>query len=275
MDLKKLFSLLIIILCINYASAQKYRVYYDLKYKADSTDTELESKKMILDVKDKISRFYSYKLYRSDSTLISDKKLGRETMTKSMDYDFSVIKNYITGDIQKFYRIWMDAYEIKEKLPKLNWKIVEETKMIDNLKCQKATLDYKGRNWEAWFTSEIPLTEGPYIFSGLPGLVISVSDKEKNYLFNMIGLQKNFDEVYTENYNIVTIPVNQNQLKKLFIDYYHDPYREMKAGFTKMKTVDQSGKEVTVNYNELTTQKKQQIKKYNNPIELSDIIKYP
>ncbi len=49
----------------------------------------------------------------------------------------------------------------------------------------------------------------------------------------------------------------------------------MKAGFTKMKTVDQSGKEVTVNYNELTTQKKQQIKKYNNPIELSDIIKYP
>jgi len=275
MDLKKLFSFLIMMFCITTYSAQKFRVYYDLKYKADSTDEEMDSKKMILDVKDKIARFYSYKLYRSDSTLIADKKVGRETMTKSMDYDFSVIKNYSTGDVQKFYRIWMDAYEIKEKLPKLNWKITTETKLIDNLKCQKATVSYKGRNGEAWFSPDIPFSEGPYIFNGLPGLIVSIYDTQKNYDFTMIGLKKDFEEVYTENYNIVTIPVNYTQLKKVFIDYYNDPYKEMKAGYTKMKTVDQSGKEVSVNYNELTKQKQQQIKKFNNPIEFADKIKYP
>ncbi|WP_449401469.1 hypothetical protein [Chryseobacterium wanjuense] len=41
-----------------------------------------------------------------------------------------------------------------------------------------------------------------------------------------------------------------------------------------MKFVDESGKEITPNYNELTKAKQEIIRKNNNPIELSEAIRY-
>lgn len=275
MDWKKLFSLLILTLSVNYYSGQKLRVVYDLAYRTDSTDSHLDTKKMILDVNDKLTRFYPYKLYRSDSTLTANKKMGMETMSRSMDYDFSVIKDYTSGTLKKFYRIWLDVYELNEKLPKLSWVLSDETKTIDNIKCQKATVEYKGRQWEAWFSSEIPLNEGPYVFGGLPGLIISIYDTKGDYNFKMVEIKNDFEEIYTKDFDVKTFMVNQNQLKKVFIDYYNDPYREMKNGKIKLKTVDQNGNEVSINFNELTKQKQNQIKQFNNPIDLSDSITYP
>lgn len=91
----------------------------------------------------------------------------------------------------------------------------------------------------------------------------------------MIGLKKDFEEIYTEGFNTVTIPITRTQLKKVFIDYYNDPYKEMKSGYIKMKTVNELGKEVSINFNELTIRKQQQIKQFNNPIEIADATKYP
>jgi len=54
----------------------------------------------------------------------------------------------------------------------------------------------------------------------------------------------------------------------------NDPYKEAKAGKVKMKFVDESGKPVIPNFNELTKQKHFTIRKNNNPIELSEAIKY-
>ena len=61
----------------------------------------------------------------------------------------------------------------------LNWKILPETIVITNLNCQKAEVEYGGRQWIAWFTSEIPISDGPYKFRGLPGLIIEVFDDKK------------------------------------------------------------------------------------------------
>lgn len=67
-----------------------------------------------------------------------------------------------------------------------NWKLVNESKTINTFNCQKAEVYYKGRNWVAWYTNEVPLPYGPYKFSGLPGLIIKITDQKGDYDFELI-----------------------------------------------------------------------------------------
>lgn len=83
----------------------------------------------------------------------------------------------------------MDKFNIKIEDP-LNWKLTSETKTIENIKCQKAVVEYAGRQWIAWFTDEINVSDGPYIFKGLPGLIIQISDKDENYIFKLSKIRK-------------------------------------------------------------------------------------
>ncbi|WP_051882211.1 GLPGLI family protein [Chryseobacterium soli] len=72
----------------------------------------------------------------------------------------------------------------------IQWKIESDTKMIGNYLCKKATGKYKKRNYTAWFTESVPIPDGPYIFKGLPGLVLEVSDTNDYLSFSLISLKK-------------------------------------------------------------------------------------
>ena len=54
--------------------------------------------------------------------------------------------------------------------------------------CQKATATFRGRDYEAWFTPEIPVNDGPWKFFGLPGLILKVTDAENIFSFVCVGL---------------------------------------------------------------------------------------
>ena len=69
---------------------------------------------------------------------------------------------------------------VEEIAPKINWKIEKETKKIGKLTCKKATTHFRGRNYSAWFTTDIPLPFGPWKLNGLPGLILEVYDTNKN-----------------------------------------------------------------------------------------------
>ena len=70
------------------------------------------------------------------------------------------------------------------------WKIDSETKMIESYLCKKATGKYKGRHYIAWFTPSIPIPDGPYIFKGLPGLILEVYDQSDTIHFSMVSFTK-------------------------------------------------------------------------------------
>jgi GLPGLI family protein len=72
----------------------------------------------------------------------------------------------------------------------IQWKIGSETKMIESYACKKATGKYKGRHYIAWFTESIPIPDGPYVFKGLPGLVLEVYDPNDNIHFTMVSFKK-------------------------------------------------------------------------------------
>lgn len=70
---------------------------------------------------------------------------------------------------------------VYEKFPKFDWQIQDETKKIDIYNCNKAIANFRGRNYIAWFTSEIPIHFGPWKFNGLPGAILQVYDESKSF----------------------------------------------------------------------------------------------
>jgi GLPGLI family protein len=52
------------------------------------------------------------------------------------------------------------------------WKLTGNQKEILGYPCQEATMKEKDQNITAWFTPALPVSTGPSIFAGLPGLVL-------------------------------------------------------------------------------------------------------
>lgn len=89
---------------------------------------------------------------------------------------------------QKMYikeAVLFQNYLMEEATPEMSWKITKDTSTISGVACIKATTAYEGKNWEAWFSSELPFSNGPWKLHGLPGLIVEAytTDKEIHYQF--------------------------------------------------------------------------------------------
>lgn len=71
-----------------------------------------------------------------------------------------------------------------------DWNLHGDTATISGYLCQKATVTFGNRSWVAWFTQDIPVSDGPYKFYGLPGLIVSVYDEDDFFKFEMLSIQK-------------------------------------------------------------------------------------
>lgn len=248
--------------------SQTMRINYNMTYKEDSLSTEAVTKKMVLLINGEESKFYTEQQYHVDS-------LRNNGLTGFAvgDNSFMVIRKP-QNSTAKYYFIFRDAYKLTES-DKLNWKIEQETVKKNNYTCQKATLDYKGRTWEAWFTQEIPIQEGPYIFKGLPGLIVYMKDKTNSYEFSFSGLTKKYNLLEFENMQPKPMEISKDKLNKALLDYFNDPFREMKTGNVKAKFKDEKGNDIEPNFREMTKKTQNYLIKNNNPIELTDAIHYP
>lgn len=102
-----------------------------------------------------------------------------------------------------------------------NWELHAETKEISGFTCQKATIKFRGRNYTAWFTTDIPVQFGPWKFQGLPGLILEVYDEDR-YLFIAV------DEVHIDKREYCPIDFDESGLKgALRIDEYLQKRKDM------------------------------------------------
>ncbi|MGL5274557.1 GLPGLI family protein [Myroides marinus] len=84
----------------------------------------------------------------------------------------------------------LDAYKVKQPVNTIKWTISNETENFHNMRVQKAIGELSGRTWTVWFTTEIPLIEGPYKFKNLPGFVVKAKDADQDYVFEFIESKK-------------------------------------------------------------------------------------
>ena len=67
----------------------------------------------------------------------------------------------------------------------------DETKEILGYNCQKATCKFRGRNYEVWYSPDIPMNGGLWKFSGLPGLILMANDAQHQFEFICEKIEKN------------------------------------------------------------------------------------
>ncbi|PQJ75953.1 GLPGLI family protein [Polaribacter gangjinensis] len=88
------------------------------------------------------------------------------------------------------------TFLIKDSIPNYEWQLTSETKNIGNYTCYKATFSQEVENISmtvengetkqtkktetiittAWYTPQIPISNGPTIYHGLPGLILEIND---------------------------------------------------------------------------------------------------
>ena len=184
-----------------------YVVMYELRFKQDSTNLNwqrVEEHILSIGKENNISSFRSYSSYRQDmelkkagdngtsSELIETGHIGQLYKGISPSaFQFNIFKDYNKRVITTYDHIYLQGgYEYEEPFDSFNWQITSETDTIHNYICQKAICDFGGRIWEAWFTMEIPISDGPYKFCGLPGLILNIADTRNHYSWKFLSIEK-------------------------------------------------------------------------------------
>ena len=82
-----------------------------------------------------------------------------------------------------------NQYRYTEPWPSMQWTLGTEKQTICGYQCQKATCHWRGRDYEAWFTSAIPMKSGPWKFGGLPGLIMKIYDTKHLYTWEAVSVE--------------------------------------------------------------------------------------
>ncbi|SHF47033.1 GLPGLI family protein [Chryseobacterium sp. OV279] len=102
--------------------------------------------------------------------------LGKVTKQKTKYYKTSLNETLIINEF-----IGENSYWISDQLPKIVWNTnFVETKKIGKYVCKKATAVFRGSKVAAYYALDLPFSFGPYKFSGLPGVILEVTEDEKS-----------------------------------------------------------------------------------------------
>ena len=77
-----------------------------------------------------------------------------------------------------------------EQWPLMRWTLADEQQTILGHRCQKATCQFRGREFVAWFAADVPIKGGPWKFGGLPGCILKVYDVQKIYVWEAVAIER-------------------------------------------------------------------------------------
>lgn len=276
--MKKIIFILILLFPFALFS-QGHRFIYSYSYVPDSTRVDsLITEKTRLDIFEDHSEFLSDLIAKRDSVLSNAiQKKQSQSSIKIPDGNF---KNKVYSSKEFSYTIeyiGIIPYKVIQKHV-FEWKLINNTKEIQGYKCQKAILVYGGRKWEAWFTQDIPFQNGPYIFGGLPGLIIEIKDSKNHHSFKLIENYK-FNITKTNIFNrpfFSPITINELQFKKKWKEYVNSPigateqFMILNPGILNGKSFDENNNEIDFNQKkrEEVQYAQKQLIKNNNYINL-------
>ena len=208
---------------------QTTRYIYETAVNPDSINlVTVKTERTFLDVKGSKSLFISENKLKKDS-LFASFKPEEEKNTKKEEKDFSKLEG------KKHFEPTFFEYFITKSIPEQNvyyydkvggkqiyyqedrpvkWEITNEVEKQNGYQAQKATANFGGRIWTAWFTKDINISDGPYKFSGLPGLIVKLEDDKGDYkfdLFKKITIKNSFEE-----------PISSDAKQSTRVDFHGD-----------------------------------------------------
>lgn len=171
----------------------RYKVTYSLKYKFHPDQRDAYNDTRIVQIGKHSVKDYSDIINYFDSLATEQVRRGAESYSNvsGNPWPLEIIRPIRGEKADLKYRLSISAFFVyPDSVPSLEWNFIdEETDSIMGYDCRKATVEFAGRSYTAWFTPEIPLPFGPYKFGGLPGLILKLEDAERQYIWEAVGFE--------------------------------------------------------------------------------------
>lgn len=286
--MKKLSAILLLLMFFSLnAQTTANRFFYELTFKPKKDSTKLDKVMTILDVTKEKSVYQDFTVPAQDSIIVAAvKEMERTKVWKDLmksvhmpKFSYKIEKTYPEMKLRYVDRISRNLFAYDENT-KFNWKIEGEKQKIGDYNTQKATTEFGGRKWTAWFSSDIPFQDGPYKFYGLPGLIVKVEDDAKNYSWLLKGNktiadyseQSEADKINAKyGMDMAVKPINKDKFEQAYNNYKADPLAEYRP-YMKPEMMSQKmpGSETTIG--DYIKQQEKMAKDFfnanDNPIEL-------
>lgn len=208
---------------------QSERFVYEYTSVKDTVKNDTVKAVMYLEVYKTGSVFYDIRNYRNDSVAYAQGD-------RLSQFENRVYKKYPGYEVALITPIHHEVYSVSDPR-KMDWKISPEKKEINTLTGQKATLDFGGRVWTAWFSTDIPIADGPYKFHGLPGLIIQMEDRTRTHRFELVAVEKAGGVLDNRAPHHKVLAVDHNRYRKLYKEYRENPAKDI-SGTDILETQD-------------------------------------
>lgn len=202
--MKKLFILMIVFSFFGKFLSQTERYIYQTEVNPDTINlVNMKVENTFLDIKDKQSLFISESKLLKDSLTTVLRQQGITDIKKTKKdkaefpklpngksiqptfFDYIITKNRDDKSVNFVETIGSKQIYYPEDR-KMNWDISTQVSDFNGYKVQKATMTFGGRIWSAWFAPDIKISDGPYKFVGLPGLILKLEDDKGDYRFTFV-----------------------------------------------------------------------------------------
>lgn len=146
-------------------------------------------------------------------------------------------------------RMAAEDFKIEESAPEIDWQLMSDSKQIGPYVCQHAVARVGGRNWHAWFAPDVPVSVGPWKLHGLPGLIVSAYDDDRQYVFEATSVLEEKSPIYLIDYPYTKISRKQyNKMFKEMMEFYFHFVNSHLTGSGVRYIPDTNEKRTTMSY---------------------------
>lgn len=90
-----------------------------------------------------------------------------------------------------------EEFEYTEPVPQMTWQFLNiPPRTVCGYQCMAAGTTFRGRQYTVWFAPEIPISAGPWKFSGLPGLILAVEESSGIFSWEAVGISSDTGDIH-------------------------------------------------------------------------------
>ena len=241
-------------------------VFYTFKHMVDTNNkTYFREENMGLHLGKTLNEFYSVDKVDKDSIVKAQIEQSGGMVINTSGKKVTSTKIFTNKIANKIVvnETLLKLYYYDDIYPAIDWKIIDAIKEIGGIKCTQAIGNYKGRTYEAWFTTELGIEGAPWKLSGLPGLVLEAYDLKMQVQFLFGGIEDNLNKFIAIN----SIPQNGIQTTKKYFLQLKEAASNNPAAFINSASSD-AGLGFKISSGNSPGNFKP--KKLSNPVELND-----
>ncbi len=152
--------------------------------------------------------------------------------------DYKIYRNFEKETKTDVIGMLGKTYIVEDSLRIPTWKVMNKIKEIAGHMCMMAVTEdtVKGQKIAAWFANDLPVSGGPELYAGLPGMILELDVNDGDMVVTAIDIK--MKPVAAEDINVPKKlkgrKINDKQYATLVSDHIQDSVKARRAPFWAM-----------------------------------------